>query len=47
MLFLGILRTYAWVKGFCGNSSNSYCDSVLNDDFVNFGVALEVEVLVF
>lgn len=34
------------MEGLCWDSPNTDCDAVLEDDFVNFGVALEVEVLV-
>jgi hypothetical protein len=40
------VETYGWVEGFGRNSSNSDCFAVFQDDFVDFGVALEMQVLV-
>lgn len=45
-LVRGTLRTYGWVKGLCGDGPNSDCHTILHDDLVDLGVALEVEVLV-
>jgi hypothetical protein len=38
--------TYGWVERLGGHGSDTNSFAVLHDDFVNFGVALEVQVRV-
>jgi hypothetical protein len=42
----GNFLTYAWVKRLCWHGSDSNCLAILDDDFINLGIALEVKVLV-
>ena len=43
-LFKGLLVTYGWMERLRWHSSNTDGFSIFHDDFVNLGVALEVQI---
>ena len=41
-----MMITYGRVEWLCRHRFDTYCHTVLDDNFVNFGVAKEVEIFV-